>query len=192
MPKEGFGWAVMQRMAAAERFAQARTSALFSALAAEAYINEYLAAVAPSKRKLKEADSASTVKKYTAIAAEFAGEPLFSDGDLVVKTLTKLFKLRHQLVHPKPGLGQGPVLDSDDSELEAMFPTVDLAQYVVIVGLAATVIVTKAYGPKAMDVPGGMLWHAREAVFDLAKRGAVVPQPNAPGEQRCGSWSVTS
>lgn len=121
VPKEGFGWAVMQRMAAAERFAQARTSALFSALAAEAYINEYLAAVAPSKRKLKEADSASTVKKYTAIAAEFAGEPLFSDGDLVVKTLTKLFKLRHQLVHPKPGLGQGPVLDSDDSELEAMF-----------------------------------------------------------------------
>jgi hypothetical protein len=180
--RHGLGWAVMRKMAAGARFESARTSALFSALSAEALINEYLAAVAPSKSKLKQADRRSTVKKYTEVSAEFAGEPLFPEGDAVITKLEQLFELRHKLVHPKPGLGQGPLLDAGEPELEEMFPIADLADYIVIVGAAGTVIVNKLYGPTAIDVPGTMLWHAREAVFGLARRGATMPEPDAPGE----------
>lgn len=55
---------------------QARTSVLFTALAAEAYVNEFLSASDLSKARLKKLDGLPTVKKYTDATAEAFGEPL--------------------------------------------------------------------------------------------------------------------
>lgn len=46
VPPRPFGFEMMRRWARAERFERARTSVLFCALAAEAYVNEFLAAFA--------------------------------------------------------------------------------------------------------------------------------------------------
>lgn len=99
-----FGFEMMRRRARAERFERARTSVLFCALAAEAYVNEFIAAFALSKTRLKELDRVSMVRKYTHGTSEVYRATLFRDGDEAMPVLRRLFALRHVLVHPKPGL----------------------------------------------------------------------------------------
>jgi hypothetical protein len=104
--------------ARSERFERARTSVLFCALAAEAYVNEFLAAFALSKTRLKELDWVSTVRKYTHGTSEAYGETLFRDGDEATPVLRKPFELRHLLVHPKSGFGQPALLEPEDPALD--------------------------------------------------------------------------
>jgi hypothetical protein len=102
-----------QARAEAERFATtqegpkmqarfARTSILFSALAAEAYVNDFLDA------RLTGSDSDAidrlpTVEKYV-IGIKYAEDSnVFKRGAEPVQTLTRLFAARNALVHPKPG-----------------------------------------------------------------------------------------
>jgi hypothetical protein len=173
----------MLRWAEQERFRQARTCALFAALAAEAYVNEFLAGSDLSKARLKKLDALSTIRKYTEGTSEAFGETLFRDGDEVMPSLTRLFKLRHRLVHPKPGFGATGMLDAIDPELDELFALPELAEYVVYVGGAAEVLVRRVYGYDTIDTPASMLWRGRKAVFDYARRRATLPEPAEPDER---------
>jgi hypothetical protein len=78
----------------------ARTSILFSALSAEAYINGFL------WRKLPAADfevveRLPTDEKYVLGPELVLKERLFDRGAEPVQSIAALFKLRHDLVHPK-------------------------------------------------------------------------------------------
>ena len=177
------GWEWMQLWAREERFRQARTSVLFTALAAEAYVNEFLSASDLSKARLKKLDGLPTVKKYTDATAEAFGEPLFWEGDEVTPKLTNLFELRHQLVHPKPGFGSPGMLAPSDLEMDEQFAMPALAGYLVYVGGAAEVLVRRAYGYDHIDIPGSILWRGRKALFEYADRQAVLPAPHGPDER---------
>jgi hypothetical protein len=182
MPPRPFGFEIMRRWARSERFERARTSVLFSALAAEAYVNEFLAAFGLSKARLKELDGLSTVRKYTEGTATAYGETLFHDRDETTPVLRKLFDLRHLLVHPKPGFGQPPLLEAEDAALDERFALPELAEYVVIVGGCADLVTRRAYGFDTFDFPGTMLWRARGAVRQFADERRQLPEPDAePG-----------
>jgi hypothetical protein len=188
MPPRPLGFGMMRRWARAERFECARTSVLFCALAAEAYVNEFLAAFALSKTRLKELDGVSTVRKYTHGTREAYGATLFRDGDEATPVLRRLFALRHLLVHPKPGFGQPALLDPEDPALEERFALPELAEYVVIVGGCSDLMAWRAYGYGMPDVPGTMLWHARDAVRQFAAERRALPEPDA--EPRQSLWEL--
>jgi hypothetical protein len=188
MPPKPFGWAVMRQWAREERFRQARTCVLFCALAAEAYVNEFLAAFDLSNNRLKKLDRLPTIRKYTEGTAEAYGATLFRDGDEATPTLRKLFTMRHELVHPKPGLGSPGILAPDDPDLEARFGLMELAEYVVMVAGAADVLTWRAYGYGVTDGPGTALWRGRDAVRNFAARRAELPGPDEPDEPSL--WSI--
>lgn len=189
MVRSGMGQFWMRRWAQETRFRESRTCALFAALASEAYVNEFLSALTSSRSQFKKLDEYSPVKKYTDAVAQVSGTAMFNEGDALVPTLGKLFKLRNRLAHPKPGFGTPQQLaEPFDEKIEALFPTNDLADYVVTVAGAASTLVARAYGPEAIDVPAGMIWHARGAVYDFATRFAELPAPDAPDEPSI--WNV--
>lgn len=183
LPAARAGQVWMQRWVREERFRQARTCVLFAALAAEAYVNEFLAASDLSKTRLRKLDGLATVRKYTDATSEAFGEALFWHGDEVTPKLTRLFELRHQLVHPKPGFGSPGILAPSDAELDKKFAMSDLAEYVITVGGAAEILVRRAYGYDQIDVPGSSLWRGRQALFDYADRRATLPEPDEPDER---------
>jgi hypothetical protein len=84
------------------RLTFARTSVLFSALAAEAAANFYIAAaLVPADAEALE--SLSTPRKLL-IAPQVGGHGrVFRSGEEPMGRMTRLFKLRNALVHPKVG-----------------------------------------------------------------------------------------
>ncbi len=94
-------------LARTARRRSARNAALFSALAAEAYVNEFLAAYLAGD-DLATVDRWPTVDKYVkGTRRAFDGAQLFWRGVEPMPTIRRLFKLRDQLVHPKPGYEPG-------------------------------------------------------------------------------------
>jgi hypothetical protein len=79
----------------------ARTSILFSALAAAAYVNASLAE-ALSPADFEGIDRLTPVDKYILGPRIAYGEELFTRGDEPGQSIAELFKLRNQLVHAKP------------------------------------------------------------------------------------------
>lgn len=86
------------------------TATLYTAFAAEAYVNDFLDIHLKPKvsaSKFKEIDRRwSTRRKYLE-AVPLAYAPLFSDrdDDDVIPYLTSLFSVRNNLVHARPGTG---------------------------------------------------------------------------------------
>jgi hypothetical protein len=79
----------------------ARNSILFSAFAAEAYVNEFLT------ERLARADPDAidrlpTVEKYVVGVTYAVGDRVFPRGAEPVQTLKVLFEMRNELAHPKP------------------------------------------------------------------------------------------
>lgn len=119
------------------------------------------------------------MRKYTHGTSEAYGATLFRDGDEATPVLRRLFALRHLLVHPKPGFGQPALLDPEDPALGERFSLPELAEYVVIVGACADLMAWRAYGYGTPDVPGTMLWRARDAVRQFAAEHRALPEPDA-------------
>jgi len=182
MPPMPFGRDFMQRWARDERFRQARTCILFAAFAAEAFVNEFLAAFELPESRLKEIDMRPTVWKYIDGTAEAYGERLFWAEDEVMPTLKKLFDLRNLLAHPKPGFGSPGFFEPDDPQFEARFAMSELAEYLVMVGGAADLLVWRAYGYGQVDPLATKLWRARTVVRDFARRRGHLPEPDEPDE----------
>jgi hypothetical protein len=133
-------------------------------------------------------DRYPTVRKYPEGTAEAYGASLFKESNEVIPTLRKLFMLRHDLVHPKPGFGSPGLAAPDDPDLTARFCLTELAEYLVIVGGSADLLTWRAYGYGTPDVPGPMLWRARSAIREFATRRAELPAFNEPDEQSL--WKI--
>lgn len=104
-----------------------RHPVLFAALAAEGYVNEFLAGHL-SRSDLKSVDRLSTVDKYLFGPQIAIGQCLFSRDDAVVEPIKRLFQLRNKLAHPQPGYGpNGFPLDpawDDDYAPSATIPLI--------------------------------------------------------------------
>jgi hypothetical protein len=84
----------------------ARTSILFSAFAAEAYVNAFLAERLGDE--FPEVEWASTTDKYVKYVRRAAPELEFSRGEQPGQDLVLLFKARNALAHPKKGVPVEP------------------------------------------------------------------------------------
>lgn len=125
-PKNKTAEAFMVLTARRTHLAQCRTATLFAALSAEAYVNEFLAAHLKGN-DLKAVDRMSPVDKYVLGTKLAYGESLFFRDREPFPVINELFKLRNQLVHPKPGFGPaGPLGPSGD--FEQLFPPTRVAE----------------------------------------------------------------
>ncbi len=79
----------------------ARNAILFSALAAESYVNAFLDGRVTGSA-LDALDRLPTVEKYVIGVTYAEGESVFDRGTEPIQTLKRLFKTRDALVHPKP------------------------------------------------------------------------------------------
>jgi hypothetical protein len=174
-PSRGGPIGAVSRALTGARYARmryCRTSILFSALAAEAYINQYLTAKL-SNSDFDAIDRMPTVDKYV-LGPRAAGDgTLFRRDGRIVPQLRELFRLRSKLVHPKPGVGpthEGP--DPHESEFSAAVA----GDCLLAVSAAAVVLVRKIYGPTAYATPAAELWFGRDVVREQA-RLAASPLP---------------
>lgn len=183
-----FGWEWMRRWAREERFTQTVNCVLFCAFAAEAYVNEFLASFAASNSEFKRLDHKyGTPDKYLKGVEDVFGEPLFretGDPDDVIPTLRKLFSLRNDLAHPKPGLGPAGLSGESDPELDARLALPELANFLIIVAGAGDSLTMRAYGFEYFDLHTRSIWRARKVVREFAERCAEIPAPDAAAEPR--------
>jgi hypothetical protein len=99
------GWVLTaQHDAAEQRIRFSRNAMLFAAFAAEAYINEFIAAHFTGK-DYEAVEKLSTVDKYVLAPRTALGRDLFPRDREPAQTLRALFKQRDVLVHPKPEKG---------------------------------------------------------------------------------------
>jgi hypothetical protein len=84
----------------------ARTSILFSAFAAEAYVNAYLAEQLAGD--FGEVERCSTIEKYLEHVPRTSTELRFTRGAQPGQGLALLFRARNALVHPKKGVPVNP------------------------------------------------------------------------------------
>lgn len=160
-----------------ERFRLARTSVLFSAFAAEAYVNEFLAfKLAPER--MAEIDRTGIESKFTRGVQEAHGAPLFPHDGRAMSILRELVAIRNKLAHPQPNYGPPETLlrPWDPAFTEDFFlPTV--AKYATAVSMCATRLVQAAYGEEAFDVPASMFALGHEAISAYAERHRDLPSP---------------
>jgi hypothetical protein len=121
----------------------ARQSVLFSALAAEAYVNEFLAYYLDGKDR-EAVDRLSPINKYVVGTKVAFGKQLFIRDAEPVQTLNVLFKHRDKLVHPKPGYGPSSSRTQEGTEREGTFTPATAAKFVLYVATAAVFLVRNA------------------------------------------------
>jgi hypothetical protein len=160
-----------------------RSAVLFAALAAESYVNEFLAVhLADRPDDLRKIDRWPTVKKYVRGTGDAYGEQLFFDDREAMPVIRELFELRHKLVHPKPGFGP-PHLFESDAESEIDFAPPKIAEFVVMVAGAGDLLVRRAYGFDALDVTAAVAWMGRSVIRVYGQRAAAMPPPSRPPER---------
>jgi hypothetical protein len=158
------------------------TAALFVAFAAEAFVNNFLEVhdlrSKVSASKYQKIDRGSTYKKYVT-GVKLAYDALFDDGDEVMPAIAELFKIRHKLVHPRPGIGP-PVAYMPDPGWRATYPPTKVAEWLVAVAGAAELMEVRCYGFDYNSVPAALIWHGRQIVQDVAARAEPLPSPTEP------------
>jgi hypothetical protein len=143
--------AVSQVRASGRRLDTLRSSVLFSALAAEAYANEFLHSLLGPKDR-DAVDRMSTPNKYILGSRLVLGEDVFDREQDPVKTIIELFKLRHKLVHPKPGFAP-PMAHEMLNHEDPDFTPQRAAHYLCMVALAAAQLLAKAPLRVPFDYP---------------------------------------
>jgi hypothetical protein len=159
------------------------TAALFTAFAAEAFVNNFLEVhdlkSQLSATKFKKLDRGSTVQKYVEGVA-LAYEPLFDPKDEVMPTISELLDVRNKLVHPRPGLGP-PIAYMPDPTWRHMYPPTKVAGWLIAVAGAAELMEVRCYGFDYHSLPAAFIWHGRNTVIDLAARSEPLPDPEMTG-----------
>jgi len=160
-----------------------RSAVLFSALAAEAYVNEFLARFLRG-RDYEAVERMGTVNKYVIGTRLALGESLFMRTRNPAQTIEELFKLRHKLVHPKPGYAPPPgpgIITHQDPE----FTPKMAAKSICMVAAAAAIMVRRAYPEHPFDFPANLVWDDSELIIDYASqvnRGLPERTAEAPEE----------
>jgi len=158
-----------------------RTAVLFAALAAESYVNEFLA-VHLNDDDFRKCERRPTVEKYEKWTALAYGEPIFIPGRGQLEEIAALFNVRNRLVHPQPGFGAATLLEPSD-EFRQLFAPTKTASHIVTVGGAASVLMRRAYGFDHVDEVAEPLWQGREALHEYAERITSLPTHDAVPEQ---------
>lgn len=177
---------IMVKDAASQRTAYSRTSLLYSAFAAEAFVNEFIEAHFTGK-DFDAIDRMGTVDKYAIAPALALGEEVFDRGSEPLTSIAKLFDLRAGLVHPKPGKIVKP------SKAGGSHPTQNpkhAAQYLIAVADAAIALRIEWYGAdKASDkldmwsvVISGSKGYLRERASQATKSLPARNAKHLPGD----------
>jgi hypothetical protein len=181
-PPSDPGTAAEEMLTAARRARNraTRNAVLFAAFAGEAYVNEFLAA----HDILDAWDRKPTTTKFLKGTAAAYGSPLFFADREGYPELLDLYGLRDRLVHPKPGFGVEGIHFEASGDYEALFALPTIADYIVMVGGAADLLIPRAYGMDKTDVVGAVAWRGRDAIRDYATRNQELPAWNAPSERQ--------
>jgi hypothetical protein len=97
--------------------------------------------------------------------------------------IVDLFKLRDRLVHPKPGFGVTAVHGEPSTDFEQLFSMPKVAEYIVMVGGSADLLMPRAYGFEGIEVAGTVVWRGRPVIREYAKRHSKLPSWDDPPER---------
>jgi hypothetical protein len=180
-PKAPLSWRHAKMLAEARqaRIRAARTSVLFAALAAESYVNEFLSA----HGALQQWDREPTHRKYLKATTAACGSQLFFADLEPYPAIVDLFKLRDRLVHPKPGLGLAGAPGESDAEFMRVFAMRRLAEYIVMVGYGAELLMRMTYTFDIVEMTGTVAWRGQRAILRYAKRHEQLPVWNERSER---------
>jgi len=151
---------------------------LFAALAAESYVNEFLAAHL-SRQDRDAMDRLPTVSKYVLGFRIGSDREPFKRDRWPIPILKDLFTLRDRLVHPKPGFGPEPVLGPLGS-FEEQFTGEQVARYLIAVACAGLVVVKETYGPDHLDLWTDLIWFGRDVIHEFASEATALPPVDGP------------
>jgi hypothetical protein len=161
----------------------ALTATLFTAFAAEAFVNNFLDAHDLKSRvsatKFKKLDRGSTVQKYVEGVA-IAYEPLFEPNDEVIPAISGLFEVRNKLVHARPGIGP-PIAYMPDPVWRRIYPPTKVAEWLIAVAGAAELMEARCYGFDYHSFPAAFIWRGRNIITDIAARSEPLPDPAMTG-----------
>jgi hypothetical protein len=169
----------MRAAALRARVRAARTAVLFAALAAESYVNEFLSVHGALPKWNRE----PTHRKFLKGTHEAYGSQLFFVDREGYQVIVDLFKLRDRLVHPKPGFGVSGLLGQPDTDFEQLFAMPKVAEYIVMVGGSADLLMPRAYGFESIDIAGMVIWRGRSVIREYAQRHSKLPVWDAPAER---------
>ncbi len=170
----------MRAAARRARIRAARTAVLFAALAAESYVNEFLSV----HGVLAEWDREPTHRKFLKGTHKAYGSSLFFADREPYPVIVELFKLRDRLVHPKPGFGVTAVHGQPSTDFEQLFSMPKVAEYIVMVGGSADLLMPRAYGFESIEVAGTVIWRGRSVIREYAKRHTKLPSWDDPPERK--------
>ena len=170
----------MTKAARSARVRAARSVVLYAAFAGEAYVNEFLAA----HGVLEHWDRERTTRKFLKGTAAAYGSQLFFADREAYPVLVELYELRDRLAHPKPGFGRHGIHFEASEEYESLFALPKVAEYVVMVGGAADLLVPRAYGMDQIDVMGIVAWRGRSVIRDYANRHRELPDWDTVSERK--------
>jgi hypothetical protein len=140
-----------------------RSAVLFSAIAAEAYANEFIAATL-SSAEAEAADRLATVDKLL-LAPRLAGlESPFERGAEPIQSLARLFRARNALVHPRPGQtgAYAHVVTDDD---QRTFGPSAAATFIEATAHAA-VLLHPLRPDRPLAAPASRVWEERAVLRD--------------------------
>lgn len=158
-----------------------RTAVLFAALAAEAYVNEFLA-VHMDDAEFVRCERKPTIEKYKKWTKRAYGEIVFVADREPIPDIAELFRVRDRLVHPKPSFGDSSVLEPSD-EFRRLFAPPKAAHFIVMVGGAAALMMRRAYGFDYVDPVAETVWQGRQVLYDHAASLAGIPPIEADRQQ---------
>jgi hypothetical protein len=157
----------------------ARTSVLFSALAAEAFVNAALAEKM-SGEEFAGVDKLRTVDKYVFGPQVAIGRRLFERGQEPAQSIAQLFKLRDRLVHAKPRSLTIDKRTFGDPRYEEFNPPAAARYLTAVAGAVATL-----YDACEME-PGAVVMSIDEHKDRFIEFGESLREelPAPPGDQR--------
>ena len=152
---------------------------LFSAIAAEAYANEFIAATL-STADAEAADRLVTVDKLL-LAPRLAGlHTPFERGAEPIQSLSRLFRARNALVHPRPGQTGAYVHVVTDDDRRTFGPSA-AATFIEATSHAA-VLLHPLRPDKPFAAPASRIWEERAVLHDhvahLGDQLNALPAPD--------------
>lgn len=128
-----------------------RTAILFTALACEAYVNEYLTNQL-GERDFKAIDRLPTADKLI-VGCKLAGGPTYDRGQGEGQIIGELFSIRNRLVHPRPGIGRYPHSAEYPKRDDTFNPPTAVKHLVAVARVGYTLIETAFHDPQQRDTP---------------------------------------
>jgi hypothetical protein len=162
-------------LALRQRVESSRRSIIFSALSAEAYINQFLAQALDAS-DFRALDRLPTTEKYVVGPRVALDRALFDRGAEPMGTLRRLFKMRDELVHPKPRKFLVPAGQIWHEPTYADHNPEQASRFALAVSAAAITLGSADDPPTKRDLPEALVSHS-ERFLEISRRITAVPMP---------------